>query len=154
MYEIFPKIYGESSTNGFVKFPIFRKYSPKYDGESSTIYGKYSTSLLGNYPQYLRKFHRILRNIPQGILRKITSNILWNISPAYFSVICVTKILGKIFQKFFYSDIKGVNAIFLNILKYSKRFLKVVKLLSKSNSVIIFINLNQWLTSCFIISHF
>ena len=67
-WEICPKICGENFHNSFGKFSIFRKYSPKYDVESSTICRKYSTSLLGNYPQYIWQFPQILRNIPQRTL--------------------------------------------------------------------------------------
>ena len=76
LYKIFPKVYGGKFHN------IFRKF---------TIFGKYSTSLLGNYPQYLGP--RLLRNIPQDMLGKIHK----------FNVICVTKVLEEIPQNFCYS---------------------------------------------------
>ena len=54
----------EKLHNSFRKFPILRTYYPKYGGKSSTIYRKYSTSILGNFSQYSEKFSQILRNIP------------------------------------------------------------------------------------------
>ena len=66
---------------------MFGKYFPIYDDGSSTM-------LLGNYPQYLGKFSRILRNIRHVFWGKFTN----------FGVICVTKILGEIPHKFFYSE--------------------------------------------------